>query len=92
MDGRLFYTMNKNEKPLSLKVPDRAKTILNHYRQLLRSKDDYVFPYLKKANPKSKQDIFIKTRNASSLLNKYLKRIAEKCDIEKNLSNHIARH
>ncbi|PHQ61613.1 MAG: integrase [Maribacter sp.] len=92
MDGRLFYIMNKNEKPLSLKVPDKAKKILSHYKSLSRSKDDFVFPYLKKANSKSKQDIFVKIRNASTLLNKYLKRLAEKCNIEKNLSNHIARH
>jgi len=92
MDGRLFYIMNKNEKPLSLKVPDKANKILEHYKLLSRSKDDFVFPYLKAANPKSKRDIFVKTRNASTLLNKYLKRLAEKCDIEKNLSNHIARH
>ena len=92
MDGRLFYTMNKNEKPLSLKIPDKAKIILNYYRPSSLSKEDFVFPYLKKANPKSKQDIFVKTRNASTLLNKYLKRLADKCNIEKNLSNHIARH
>lgn len=92
MDGRLFYTMNKNEKPLSLKVPEKAEIILNYYRPSSRSKDDFIFPYLKKANPKSKQDIFVKTRNASTLLNKYLKRLAEKCGLEKNLSNHIARH
>lgn len=92
MDGRLFYIMNKNEKALSLKVPDKAEKILDYYRLSSRSTDDFVFPYLKKANPKSKQDIFVKSRNASTLLNKYLKRLAGKCDIEKNLSNHIARH
>ncbi|MBO6761606.1 MAG: hypothetical protein JJ909_11645 [Roseivirga sp.] len=53
---------------------------------------DYVFPFLKKADPKSKVDLFTKTRNATKLLNKYLKRIADMCDIDKNLSNHIARH
>ena len=31
-------------------------------------------------------------RNATKVLNKFLKRIAEECGIEKNLSNHIARH
>lgn len=92
MDGRLFYIMNKNEKPLSLKVPEKAEKILDYYRPFSRTKDDFIFPYLKTANPKSRQDIFVKTRNASTLLNKYLKRLAEKCDIEKNLSNHIARH
>ena len=51
-----------------------------------------MFPFLKKANPKNKQDMFTKMRNATSLFNKYLKRIASLCEIDKNLSNHIARH
>ena len=33
-----------------------------------------------------------KNRNATKLFNKYLKRIATQCGIDKNLSNHIARH
>nr|WP_299073028.1 tyrosine-type recombinase/integrase [uncultured Allomuricauda sp.] len=92
MDGRLFYTMNKNEKPVSLKVPDKAKAILEFYENEKQDNSDYIFPYLKKADPKNKRDIFVKTRNASTLLNKYLKRIAAICEIDKNLSNHIARH
>ncbi len=51
-----------------------------------------MFLYLKKANQNDSHDVFIKTRNATSLLNKYLKRIAKHCQIDKNLSNHIARH
>ena len=30
--------------------------------------------------------------NVIKLLNKYLKRIVDMCDIDKNLSNHIVRH
>ena len=90
-DGRLFYTMNKNEKPVSLKIPDKAKEIINLYISRRKS-DEYIFPFLDNANPKSEYDKFVKIRNASSLFDKYLKRIAKKCGIEKNLSNHIARH
>ena len=90
-DGRLYYVMNKNEKPLSLKIPDKAMHILDYYRPKGKVKG-YVFPYLKKADPKNPEDLFVKTRNAARLFNKYLKRIAEKCEISKNLSNHIARH
>lgn len=92
VDWRLYYTMNKNEKPISLQIPKKAIEILKLYEGGKRNKDDYVFPFLKKANPKDPKDIFTKTRNATSLFNKYLKRIAAKCEIEKNLSNHIARH
>lgn len=91
-DGRLYYQMNKNEKPVSLKIPEKAKNIMLSYEHEKRSHDDYVFPFLKKADSTNKEDIFIKIKNASKLFNKYLKRIATMCDIEKNLSNHIARH
>jgi len=90
-DGRLFYTMNKNEKPISLKIPEKAKGIIDLYIKRRKS-EEYIFPFLDNANPKSDYDKFVKIRNASSLFDKYLKRIAKKCDIEKNLSNHIARH
>lgn len=92
MDGRLYYTMNKNEKPLSLKIPEQAEGILNCYRPSRQKNAGYIFPYLKKANPNSKRDIFVKTRNGTAVLNKYLKEVAEKCGITKTLSNHIARH
>jgi len=91
-DGRLLYVMNKNEKPLSLKTPDKAALILDEYKKERKLNNGYVFPFLRNVNPSDAKDIFLKTRNATKLFNKYLKRIAQRCDIEKNLSNHIARH
>lgn len=90
-DDRLVYTMNKNEKPVSLKIPEKAQIIIELYKKR-RKNETYIFPFLDHANPKSDYDKFVKIRNATSLFDKYLKRIAKKCAIEKNLSNHIARH
>ncbi len=92
VDERLVYVMNKNDKTVSLKIPDKALNIIKHYRNDKLSKKDFVFPFLKKANLKDPEDVFVKARNATSLFNKYLKRIATECEIDKNLSNHIARH
>ncbi|GGW77172.1 tyrosine-type recombinase/integrase [Salegentibacter mishustinae] len=91
-DNRLYYVMSKNEKALSLKVPDKAKTILEKYRNSQFGNNGYIFPFLKDVKRNDAEKIFIKTRNATHVFNKYLKRIAQQCDIEKNLSNHIARH
>ena len=91
-DGRLYYVMNKNEKPLSFKVPDKAKTIFNLYLQDKKENKGYIFPFLRDADPHDQKDVFVKMRNATKVLNKFLKRIAEECEIDKNLSNHIARH
>lgn len=90
-DGRLLYVMNKNEKPVSLKIPEKAKTIMDAYRKA-KSHNGFVFPYMENADLNDKRDVFVKARNASRLLNKYLKRLADMCEIDKNLSNHIARH
>lgn len=89
---RLYYVMNKNEKPQNLKIPDKAKSILNHYKQFKNQNHGYIFPFLASANQNDERDMFRKTRNATKLFNDYLKEIAELCEIDKNLSNHIARH
>ena len=91
-DGRLMYIMNKNEKPLSLKIPEKAARILELYKTTKEQNNGYVFPFLANVNPNDPKDIFMKSRNASRLFNKYLKRIATLCEIDKNISNHIARH
>lgn len=91
-NDRLFYVMNKNEKPISLKIPAKAETILKLYKASSRENKGYIFPFLKDADLSQVEDVFVKTRNATKLFNKYLKRIALHCKIDKNLSNHIARH
>ncbi|RKS56031.1 phage integrase family protein [Gillisia mitskevichiae] len=91
-DDRLLYIMHKNEKPVSLKTPSKAITILNQYKNLKAENNGYVFPFLSTAEINNNEEVFKKTRNATKLFNKYLKRIATECNIDKNLSNHIARH
>ena len=91
-DNRLYYVMNKNEKPISLKIPDKANVILNYYKEFREKNGGYIFPFLSGINEKNAEAIFRKTRNATKLFNKFLKRIAQEANIEKNLSNHIARH
>ena len=91
-DNRLFYVMNKNSKPVSLKIPYKAQAILNLYTNDKELNNGYVFPFLKDVNPKDTKAVFVKTRNATKLFNKYLRRIARLCEIDKPLSNHIARH
>jgi len=91
-DGRLLYVMNKNEKPVSLKLPEKAKGILKHYKKEKKSLNDYVFPDLQKANRKDKKDIYVKIHTASRRFNRDLKKIAKLAKIDKNLYNHIARH
>lgn len=92
IDNRLLYTMGKNEKPVSLKISNKAAKILSMYKKSKEKNGGYVFPFLKDTDISNNEEAFKKTRNATKLFNKYLKRIAIRCNIDKNLSNHIARH
>lgn len=91
-DGRLHYRMNKNAKLLSLKLPDKILPILNKYKDLMEKRSDFIFPEMKKANLKDVRDVYSKTRTATKKFNKYLASIAEKAEIDKKLTMHIARH
>lgn len=91
-DGRLYYVMGKNQKPVSLKVPEKAQAIMEHYRTPRTRSEDYIFPYMNGVNANDAEEVFVKSRNGARLINDYLKILAEQCDIHKPLSNHIARH
>lgn len=91
-DGRLHYRMNKNDKLLSLKLPAKIFPILEVYKEQQQHDSDFIFPEMKKANLKDHKDVVTKTKTATKKFNKYLEKIAEKAEIEKKLTMHIARH
>lgn len=91
-DNRLHYRMNKNDKHLSLKIPQKLFPILDDYRHLQQSEDDYVFPELKKVNKNNPKDLLTKTKTATKKFNRHLVSIAKKAKISKKLTMHIARH
>ncbi len=91
-DNRLHYMMHKNSKPVTLKIPDKAKKIMNRYARNKKKPNDYIFPGLENADPKDRRDVYRKRRNADRWYNKKLKEIATMAGIDKNLSHHIARH
>ena len=91
-DGRLYYRMNKNEKLLSLKIPDKIYPILKNYENSNSKNIDFIFPELKKANMNDENDILVKTNTATKKINRYLSQIAKKAELNKKLTMHIARH
>lgn len=86
------YRMNKNSKLLSLVVPDKVRAILAAYRPARKYPEDYILPELKTAKSESANDIFARTRSANSALNRALRKVAKKADIDKPLTMNIARH
>lgn len=91
-NDRLYYTMGKNDKGGSLKVPEKALTILSEYKNI-KDKTDLVFPELRKSNL---QDSFITQKSIATqvgMIDKTLREeVANKANITKKLTMHIARH
>lgn len=92
IDGRIYYRMNKNSKLLSLRIPEKIYPILDFYRTQKRGEDDFIFPELKYCDKKNPKDIYTKNKTATRRINNALKLLAEKAEISKKLTMHIARH
>jgi len=91
-DGRLHYTMGKNNKGDSLKASSKVLAILSQYEPL-KDDTDLVFPELRLVDL---TDRFATDRIISSklgIIDKYLRtQVAEAVKTTKPLSMHIARH
>lgn len=92
IDDRLHYRMGKNKKLVTLKIPEKAKIILNKYIDSKKTKDDFVFPEMKKANLEDVGDILTKTQTATRKFNRHLRNIGKILKINKSISCHTARH
>lgn len=90
IDNRLRYRMGKNQKLVSLKIPEKAKPILNIYKQ--KAQDDYVFEELRMVDPKDARTLRTRIKTVTRTCNRHLKKIAAHLEIDKKLSMHIARH
>jgi integrase/recombinase XerD len=92
-NDRLFYSMGKNQKAGSLKIPEKAATIIKQYEVFKENKDELVFPELKGVDFDDKfitqRTIAFKTSALDKCLNK---QVAPAAGIDKKLTMHIARH
>ena len=106
-DGRLEYRMGKTKKDRSLQLHSKAMDILKKYSKDENNPTDYIFPLLDNDAPFAKAvteeqkatlppELIAKLNNTvgskNALINKYLKKIALKAEINKNISFHISRH
>jgi integrase/recombinase XerD len=92
-DDRLYYTMGKNLKTGSLKIPERAKFILAQYEAIKQHKDDYIFPELKNLDTDNNFSIQRRIAHTASRIDKILRlQVAPIAKITSKLTMHIARH
>lgn len=92
-DNRLHYTMGKNNKSGSLKVPAKVMGIIEQYEHLKENDNDFIFPELKGLeNSKDKFELQRQIYLANNNINDGLKEIAAIAEISLPLTMHIARH
>ena len=106
-NGRLHYQMGKNHKDRDLLLVDQALDILRYYHNDDVKPDDYIFPLLDndapfakfvtqadkdRMKPELRHQLYQQISAKNALINKYLKKIAEKAGITTNLTMHISRH
>lgn len=89
---RLHYTMGKNNKSGSLKIPDKARDIIDRYKSPDLSAKDTVFPELRGADLSDTMRVQTMIKCAVKKFNTHLKNIATELKIEKPVTMHIARH
>ena len=90
---RVEYEMEKTgvesfSMPL-LKIPE---SILMFYGWPNVAPGHYIFPLLPQHVKRGTREAFDMIKTKTALLNKYLKLIQKACDIETNLTTHVARH
>jgi integrase len=102
-DTEILISMRKTGKTISIPIIDKAQEILGKRRSILRKNypqipsEKYVFEILKidvenSSSGEEVQEIQNAISCATAIINKKLKRVAQKAGINKNLSTHVARH
>jgi integrase/recombinase XerD len=88
VEGRLIYMASKTKKPMSIKLVPQALEILDLYGP---PGEGYIFPIIKTEY----KDLVLQYQHIgskNSLINKFLKSLAEKAGVNKHISFHTARH
>ncbi|MFO8066420.1 MAG: site-specific integrase, partial [Bacteroidales bacterium] len=92
-NGRLVYSMYKTKRDHAMLLKEKPLAILDQYRTEDSKKEDYIFPFFKN-NIDYSDPVFLHNQIGAktALINKYLKLIATKAEIDKNITTHTARH
>lgn len=92
LDGRLYYRMSKNQKLVSLKIPQKALDILNHYKLNNNDSSELVLPDLNGTDFENPERVTTRIKTINRNLNRHLENICQKLSFDKKISMHIARH
>jgi site-specific recombinase XerD len=91
-NGRIDYAMSKTGVAKSIKLIDRAETILSYYRPEKITMTHWIFPALSNTREYNDQLLRMHIRSVVPRINKWLKVVAERAGINKPISMHVSRH
>jgi integrase/recombinase XerD len=92
-DGeRIIMTTQKTNNTVSIKLPEKAKEIIEFYLPKKPKPENYIFPFLKNDKLYTQKDIYNAVSSHNAYANKDLKVIAKMADINKKLQFHTSRH
>jgi len=92
-DGRMYYTMGKNEKGGSLKVPEKVMQILKQYEASKAEDTDLIFRELRGVDLDNRFEMERIIASRNGMIDKYLREdVAKAAKITSPLTMHIARH
>ena len=93
--GRIAYTMGKTGTTKSFKLIPQAQRIADHYAiadDIAADPDAFLFPIIARYDLSTPRKELNAVSAQNALVNKYLKKIAERAGIRASLSFHLSRH
>jgi integrase len=89
----LLLTIKKTSEQLQIKLPNKAIEIINRNKAAKPDPNSFIFPILDTTiNLNDPENLDRVISGANAYINKNLKLIAEKTEINKNISFHTSRH
>jgi integrase/recombinase XerD len=93
-NSKITKTIRKTSRQHSIKIGQKAVTILDKYATESQNQEDIIFPFaeLDELFFKDKEHRDLLTRRYSALSYMYLKKMGKQLELPFNLSYHISRH
>ena len=91
-ETHISITMQKTTEQISVKLPNKALEIIELYREVETVSEHYIFPFLRNEHPYTAIELYKAIKSKTALVNKGLKEIARRANIEKRVSFHTSRH